>query len=220
MCVGLYLCLERGMKVLACLSEGWRVSSSKCSHGRLGCRCPELSTLHLHVELKCPGQWAGAARPGCLLFLLGLPSVTWAEGQGALLGLWCCKQLQQGQARTAVAVFVASCLAKGCKQLRESGGFQSWPNFISMRCYAGTARLLAWQGRWSCHSPRLLSILYPPGFPFVGTQTEESSVSPGSDSSQSTQLWQGAGHQAQQDPGARVSSHECCWSDKAYETKM
>lgn len=59
---------------------------------------------------------------------------------------------------------------------------QSWPNFISMRCYVGTARLLAWQGRWSCRTPRLLSILSPPGFPSVGTQSEEGLVSPGSHS--------------------------------------
>lgn len=53
--------------VFLSLAGGWWVSSGKCSSGRLGCKCSELSNLHLHVELICPGLWAGAARPGCLL---------------------------------------------------------------------------------------------------------------------------------------------------------
>lgn len=59
--------------------------------------------------------WVPAPPAGPSLSYLG-------RGAGSSAGLWCCKQLQQGQARTAVTAFIAFCLAKGCRQLRESGG--------------------------------------------------------------------------------------------------
>lgn len=170
MCVGLFLCLERRMRALACLSlaEGWWVSSSKCSCGRLGCKCPELSTLHLHVELKCPGQWDGAARPGCLLLLLGLPSVTWAEGQGALLDSGVansCSKARQGR-------LSQPSLHSALQRVADNWESQVAPSvmtqfyFYAMLCRHSKASCLA--GEMELPYSKAPFHLIPPRFPFCG----------------------------------------------------
>lgn len=119
------------------------MSSGKCGGGSLGCKCPQLSTLHHSVELICPRLWAGAARPGCPLCPdeSSIGTGDSGTGTGSSASVPCCKWLQQGKARMAVA---ASCFLlcravlyhKGLETLKRDSNASLSHNPIFLLCCA------------------------------------------------------------------------------------
>lgn len=206
--------------VFLSLAGGWWVSSGKCRSDRLGCKCSELSTLHLHVELICPGLWAGAARPGCLLHPTESSLGDLGTGAGSSAGA---PSLQTAAARPGKdgchsPAFLSVGSHPVLRRARDTRETQVAPSvtahffFCAVLCRHSKASCLAREVELPPGSFLSSSLRFPLG----------GAMERGGDRSTPGSFWQGAvsSHKAHQDPGALVSARASCRPDRACETKM